>query len=78
MFIDLKESVLQLKALVRICILRPNSWREILIGMIALAFAPLVVLVCLLSNIHQQKKTPASHVGRPPAREHEISTTSSL
>ena len=50
MSIDLRETVLQLKALVRLCILRPNSWREIMIGLIAMTFAPLIVFICLLAN----------------------------
>ncbi|NUM34854.1 MAG: hypothetical protein HUU50_09930 [Candidatus Brocadiae bacterium] len=55
MKIDIRETAYQLKALVRLCILKPNSWREIAIGLIALTFAPLVILVCIFANSHRQK-----------------------
>lgn len=54
MKIDLKEAMLQLKALVRLCILHPNSWREVLIGLIAMVFAPVVIVICILANIHYE------------------------
>ena len=54
MYIDFKETFLQLRALFNLCILKPNSWREILIGIIALVFIPLVILVCLISNIKEK------------------------
>lgn len=50
MWIDIRECFFQLRALVRICYLRPNSWREIAIGIIVLLFLPLVLLVCILAN----------------------------
>ncbi|MEX2666429.1 hypothetical protein [Candidatus Uabimicrobium amorphum] len=50
MKIDVRETFLQLRAMFRICFLKPNSWREIAIALIAVTFAPLVVLVCILSN----------------------------
>ena len=50
MRIDVRETFLQLRALFRICFLRPNSWREIAIALIAVTFAPLVVFVCIMAN----------------------------
>ncbi len=54
MYIDFHETMMQIRALVRICYFKPNGWREIVIGMIALVFAPLVILICLLSNSKQK------------------------
>ncbi|WP_372368157.1 hypothetical protein [Candidatus Uabimicrobium sp. HlEnr_7] len=50
MRIDVRETALQLRALFRICFLKPNSWREIAIAIIAISFAPLVMFVCIMSN----------------------------
>lgn len=50
MWFDLREFYFQIRALVKICLFRPNSWREIAIAGIALVFLPLVVFVCLLAN----------------------------
>ena len=55
MHIDFKEAIFQLRALIRICVFKPNSWREICIALIALFFAPLVILVCLLGNSRYRK-----------------------
>ena len=56
MWIDLRETFFQLRALVRLCFFRPNSWREIAIAAITLTFLPLIILICLLSNVRYDQR----------------------
>jgi hypothetical protein len=54
MCFDVRECLLQLKALFRLCLLRPNSWREVVLGFLTILLLPLVILVCVAANIKKR------------------------
>ncbi len=55
MRINFREAILQLRAVVKICFLRPNTWREIVLGLMILVLAPLVIFICLMANVESKK-----------------------
>lgn len=57
MKVDVKETYFQMRALVRVCFIKTNTWREVAIGAIGITLAPLVVFICILSNSSFRKQS---------------------